>query len=155
MTTNLAGGEATDDDARNLELGKIQAADGWYISLDDEDNAGAWIGEKGLAEPLIIEGVAIITTYVPPQDASDKVCVAPEGTGKVFYLDMLDATAAFPSDADVRKERHVVLERGGIPPGGTVLITPEGVPTKCIGTECSEADFKLGIRKTFWYEVEK
>lgn len=158
VTINLAGGEgvdnAGDETVKKDELDFIASAEGWYIDLDDEDNPGSWIGEKGLAEPLIIEGVAIVTTYTPTNPATD-ICTASTGLGKVFFLDILDATPAFPSSLDARAERHHVLTRVGIPPSPNVVITKGGEPTLCIGTECEAADFGLGVRKTYWYEVEK
>jgi type IV pilus assembly protein PilY1 len=158
VTGNLAGGnsgaygDATADAARSAELARITAAEGWYINLDDE-NTGAWIGEKGLAEPLIIEGNAIVTTYVPDYTTSFDSCAPRAGYGKVFFLDMVDATPAFASSLDLRPERHVNLTRGGIPPSPNAIITKGGEPTICVGAECEKAEFGLGVRKTYWYEV--
>jgi type IV pilus assembly protein PilY1 len=152
-TANIAGGDAADDATRDAELASISGAEGWYIYLDDENNAGSWLGEKGLSEALIIEGVAIVTTYTPNLTYSADSCEPNIGLGKVFFLDMLDATPAFPSSIDVRGERHIKLARGGIPPTPNVVITDDGVPSICIGTECSKADLGLGVRKTYWYEV--
>mgnify|MGYP000264169328 CR=1 FL=1 len=73
---------------------------------------------------------------------------------RVFYLDVLDGSAAFPSNVDLRQERHTKLARSGIPPTPNVVITKGGEPTLCIGTECEAADFGLGARKTHWFEVE-
>ena len=155
VTLNIAGGDGADDAARDAELANITGAEGWYINLDDEDNPGTWIGEKGLAEALIVEGIAIVTTYTPNINAPTNSCEPNLGLGKVFFLDMIDATAAFPSSLDIRKDRHTDLARSGIPPSPNVIITKGGKPTLCIGTECKAADLGLGIRKTYWYEVEK
>ncbi|MCG6937282.1 MAG: hypothetical protein LJE83_03820 [Gammaproteobacteria bacterium] len=158
VTDNLAGGnsgaygDATADAARSAELALISAADGWYIDLDDE-NTGSWVGEKGLSEPLIIEGRAVVTTYVPDYTTSFDTCAPRAGYGKVFFLDMIDATPAFPSNLDLRPERHINLTRGGIPPSPNAIITKGGEPTLCIGAECQKAEFGLGVRKTYWYEV--
>jgi type IV pilus assembly protein PilY1 len=152
-TSNLAGGDSATDAARDIELADMQSKEGWYINLDDEANPGSWLGEKGLAEPLIIGGVAILTTYTPDLNPPADSCGPTLGLGKVYFLDLLDATAAFPTNLDVRSDRHIELARGGIPPTPNVIITKGGVPTLCIGTECGEAQFGLGVRKTYWYEV--
>jgi type IV pilus assembly protein PilY1 len=158
-TDNLAGGDggtgAAGDLVRDAELTKIQSADGWYIDLEDESNPGTWLGEKGLAEPLIIEGHMILTTYTPNVFASSNSCEPNIGLGKVFFMDLRDATPSFPQNVDKRPQRHISLQRGGIPPSPNVIITKGGRPTLCIGTECQAADFNLGVRKTYWYEVEK
>ncbi len=159
-TSNLAGGDAgtgaAGDTIRDAELASIQGAQGWYIKLDDENNTGAWLGEKGLAEALIVEGVAIVTTYTPDISVSATNSCEPNiGGGKVFFLDLLDATPAYPDGVDERPQRHTELARGGIPPSPNVIITKGGVPTLCVGTECGSANFGLGVRKTYWYEVEK
>jgi hypothetical protein len=157
-TKNLVAGDsgtgAAADAARAAELASIKAAEGWYIKLDDETTTGTWLGEKGLAEPLIIEGVAVVTTFTPITTTVTGSCVPQAGSGKVYYLDVLDASAAYPSDLDVRVDRHKNLARSGIPPSPNVVITKDGEPTLCIGTECELADFGLGVRKTYWYEVE-
>ena len=160
-TSNLAGGDAgagaAGDAIRDTELASIQGAEGWYIKLDDEANPGSWLGEKGLAEPLIVEGVAIVTTYTPNVDTATDSCTPNIGGGKVFFLDLFDATPAYPEGVDERPQRHSALARGGIPPSPNVIITggDDMVPTLCVGTECGEANFGLGVRKTYWYEVEK
>ena len=161
VTANLAGGDSgaqgnTGADAsRRAELAKIADAEGWYIDLEDEDNPGSWIGEKGLAEALIIEGVAMVSTYTPNIKTTTDICGPNEGLGKVFFLDILDATPAFPSNVDVRQDRQIKLVRGGIPPSPGGIITKGGEPTICVGTECQAADLGMGVRKTYWYEVEK
>ncbi len=161
VTDNLAGGDsgaignAVADASRKAELARIAAAEGWYIDLDDENNpgTGTWLGEKGLSEPLIVEGIAILTTYVPDFTTSVDSCAPKAGNGKVFFLDILDATPAYPQDIDKRPQRHIKLTRGGIPPSPNVIITKGGEPTLCIGAECKQADFGLGVRKTYWYEA--
>ncbi|MEE9356257.1 MAG: PilC/PilY family type IV pilus protein, partial [Methylococcaceae bacterium] len=160
-TSNLAGGDAgvgaAAETIRDAELASIQGADGWYIKLDDETSPGSWLGEKGLAEPLIIEGIAIVTTYTPNAATTLNSCTPNIGGGKVFFLDLLDATPAYPQSVDKRPQRHSKLARGGIPPSPSVIITggDDIVPTLCVGTECGAANLGLGVRKTYWHEVEK
>lgn len=157
VTLNLAGGDSATDADRDAELALIYAKQGWYIDLDNEDVPGTWIGEKGLAESLIIEGTAIVTTYTPAEPEAD-TCSPPEGIGKVFYLDIVDGTPEPPykiaGDSDARSERHVTLHRGGIPPPPNFIITKDG-RAGCIGTECQKTSDNVGVRKTYWYEVEK
>jgi len=152
---NLVGGDG--DEAQNTAAeAALNDNDGWYIKLDDATNSNTWIGEKGLAEVLIIEGVVVATTFIPKSAAiATNSCDPQSGIGKVFFVDLFDASPAFPSDADARSERHRVLAKGGIPPSPNVIITKGGEPTLCIGTECQEAPTTKGVRKTHWYEVEK
>ena len=152
---NIAGGDGADDATRDAEIANVQGAEGWYIDLEDENNPGTWLGEKGLAEPLILEGQVILSTYTPNMFSAANVCEPNIGLGKVFFMDIQDATPTYPAGIDKRPQRHVELARGGIPPSPNVIITPGGEPTLCIGTECGSADFDLGVHKTYWYEVEK
>jgi type IV pilus assembly protein PilY1 len=153
-TLNLVAGDGTDAQKAVAQTA-LDSTEGWFIKLDDETTTNTWIGEKVLSEPLIIEGVAIITTFTPVTTSVTGSCVPQAGSGKVFYLDVLDGSPAFPSNVDVREERHTQLARSGIPPSPNVIITKGGEPTLCIGTECEPANFGLGARKTYWYEVEK
>ena len=150
-TLNLVAGNGS---AAQNDIAKtaLDNSSGWYIKLDDGTNTNTWIGEKGLSEALLIEGVAVVTTFIPTFSASS--CVPQSGLGRVYYLDVLDGSAAFPSNLDVRTDRHKDLTRSGIPPTPNVIITKGGEPTLCIGTECEAAEFGLGARKTYWYEVE-
>jgi type IV pilus assembly protein PilY1 len=153
-TLNLIAGDGNETEKKAARTG-LDNADGWYIDLDDASNPGTWIGEKGLAEALILDGVVIVTTFTPTTSSTSTSSCAPQsGTGKVYFMDILDASPAYPTDSDGRTERPQELEKGGIPPSPNVIITKGGVPTLCIGTECQAADLSKGIRKTFWYEVE-
>jgi len=154
-TLNLAGGDGDDIENAAAETA-LDDAEGWYIELDDGTGSNTWVGEKGLAEVLILEGVVIATTFTPINDTSlTDSCKPQSGTGKVFFVDLFDASAAFPSDNDSRTDRFKVLSKGGIPPSPNVIIPKDGEPTLCIGTECESAELSKGVRKTLWYEVEK
>lgn len=152
-TLNLVAGDGTETQ-NGVAQTALDSSEGWFIKLDDETGSNTWVGEKGLSEPLIIEGVAVVTTFLPVTTVVSGSCVPQAGSGRVFYLDVLDGSAAFPSNVDLRQERHSKLARSGIPPTPNVVITKGGEPTLCIGTECEAADFGLGARKTHWFEVE-
>jgi type IV pilus assembly protein PilY1 len=142
-------------DASKSAVDDISSKEGWFIKLDDETPAGLFVGEKGLAEPLIVEGTMIVTTFIPNNTPTPGSCISQSGSGKVFYLDIQDATAAYPSNLDTREDRHIDLKKSGIPASPTVIITKDNAPTTCIGTECSSLSTQVGARRTFWYEVEK
>ena len=154
-TFNYVAGDGNSTQ-KTAALAGLAASEGWFIKLDDETVAANYVGEKGLAEALFIEGSLIITTYVPddPSITTSNCSKNSSGSGKVYFLDVLDASASYPSSSDVRQDRHVVLSKEGIPPSPNVIITKGGQPTLCIGTECRSADFSKGARRTFWYEVE-
>ncbi|HED35095.1 MAG TPA: pilus assembly protein PilY [Gammaproteobacteria bacterium] len=155
-TLNLVAG---DGDAAQNDAAKAALAttDGWYIFLDDETPAGNWLGEKGLSEALILEGTVIVTTYVPNTSGAASACSPKSGIGKVFVMDVLDASPVLGAATDKRPGRHLYggLAKGGIPPTPNVVVTKGGEPTLCVGTECKAADLIKGVRGTFWNEVEK
>ena len=154
-TDNIIGeGSASEKAAAVTDLG---SAKGWYISFNELD--GSWIGEKALAEPLILGGIALVTTYVPEDlDPSSTSCVPKAGTGIIYYVNVTDGTPTFNIAGTVdktREDRKEFLKRGGIPPSPTVILTEGGTPTLCVGTECGSASFGLNIQKMYWYEIEQ
>ncbi len=154
-TLNFASaGTGANQATTKQALADLESSEGWYIKLDDEQTPPSFVGEKGLAEPLIVDGVVLVTTFVPETGININSCTPKEGGGKAYFLDIVDATAAYPSDLDTRAERHKPLASAGIPPSPNVIITDSGVPTSCIGTECSSLGDNTGLRKSYWYEVE-
>lgn len=154
-TLNLAAGDGTDaqNDAAQLALSNTE---GWYIYLDDETDAGNWIGEKGLAEALILKGTVIVTTYTPGEKTTADGCLPKPGTGKSFFMNVLDASPVITASTDKRDGRHLYgVTKGGIPPTPNVVVTKGEEPALCIGTQCMDADLLRGARRTYWYEVEK
>jgi type IV pilus assembly protein PilY1 len=132
-------------------------AKGWYISFSELN--GSFIGEKALAEPLIIGGIGLVTTYVPEDlDPNAASCIPKAGTGIIYYVNVTDGTPTFNISGTVdktREDRREYLKRGGIPPSPSVIITEGGTPTLCIGTECGSANMNLSLQKMYWYEVEQ
>ena len=154
-TDNLIGeGSAAQKAAAVTNLG---SAKGWYIRFNELD--GSYIGEKALAEPLIIGGVGLVTTYVPEDlDPTSSSCVPKAGTGIIYYVNVTDGTPTFNIAGTVdktREHRKEFLKRGGIPPSPSVIITEGGTPTLCIGTECGSASMSLDLQKMYWYEIEQ
>ena len=159
-TLNLIGDDGTATQRSNAVV-SLANAKGWYITL--QEPGGAFIGEKGLSEPLILSGTAIVTTYIP-QDINPSpnasACQPRAGTGLIYYLNVTDGTPTFNLTSTTnttltREDRHNYLQRGGIPPSPSVIITKGGDSTLCVGTECWEAGLGLKLQKMYWYEVEQ
>ncbi len=155
-TTSNIIGEGSDSQI-NAAASALGAAKGWYITFS-ETGSGNFIGEKSLSEPLILNGTAIVTTYIPDDltGASVDACTPREGTGRVFYVNIVDGTPTYNNDGTVgltRADRWTYLKRGGIPPSPNVIITEEGM-ANCVGTECKKSLELDNIQKTYWYEKE-
>jgi len=154
-TSNVIGeGVQADVDAAKASL---NGAKGWYITFNEMD--GSFIGEKALSEPLILNGVAIFTTYIPGSiGATSASCTANDGTGAIYFVNAVDGTPTSDNTGDAdktREDRRVFLARGGIPPTPRVIITKDGIPTLCVGTECSKAGDVGTLQKMYWYEIEE
>lgn len=153
-TTDNVIGQDPDQTVKDTALTSLTNAAGWFISLEELD--GAFVGEKALSEPLLIGGVAIITTYTPASAGiNPSACTANDGTGAIYFLNVVDGTPTYDlsgTDGLTREDRKVFLDRGGIPPSPTVIITEEGTPTLCVGTECERAASIGAIQKMYWYE---
>ena len=155
-TTDNTIGEGA---AVDVEIAKTDLSDakGWYITFNEMD--GSFVGEKALSEPLILNGVAIFTTFIPAAAGlSDNSCKANDGTGAIYFVNVVDGTPTDDKTGDTvktREDRRVLLARGGIPPTPRVIITKDGIPTLCVGTECSKAGDVGTVQKMYWYEVEE
>ncbi len=136
----------------------LSSAAGWYITFS-ETTAPAFIGEKSLSEPLILNGVAIVTTYIPgglPGDSTGS-CWPREGVGSVYFVTIADGAPAHDNTGSgdkTREDRRTFLKHGGIPPSPKIIITDKGV-ARCIGAECSKSLEINAIQKTYWYEKEQ
>ena len=154
-TSNLIGqGSQLQIDAAKTSL---NGAKGWYITFNEMN--GAFVGEKALSEPLILNGVAIFTTFIPAAAGlTSNSCKANDGTGAIYFVNVVDGTPTDDNTGDLsktREDRRVLLARGGIPPTPRVIITKDGIPTLCVGTECSKAGDVGTVQKMYWYEVEE
>ena len=145
--------------AVDVEIAKTSLSDakGWYITFNEMN--GSFVGEKALSEPLILNGVAIFTTFIPAAAGlTNNSCKANDGTGAIYFVNVVDGTPTDDKtgdDAKTREDRRVLLARGGIPPTPRVIITKDGIPTLCVGTECSKAGNIGTVQKMYWYEVEE
>lgn len=140
------------------DLATLQASKGWYVSLYDS-TASAWVGEKGLAKTNIYAGVLYATTYTPPSQSTAQVtCSKDEGLGKLYALNVLNATAVYDYSGDgsvTSADRQSDLG-GGIPSELVIVIRDSGV-SGLVGTSGGAAK-PAGIPsgspryKTYWYQ---
>lgn len=155
-TTDNTIGEGGQND---IDIAKVDLNDakGWYITFSEM--GGSFVGEKALSEPLILNGVAIFTTFIPASAGlAGNSCTTNDGTGAIYFVNTVDGTPTGDNTGDsnlTREDRRVLLARGGIPPTPRVIITSDGVPTLCVGTMCSKAGEVGTVQKMYWYEVEE
>lgn len=128
---------------------------GWFFNL-----LGS--GEKNLAESVTLGGVVFFTTFQPGGSVSG--CSLSEGTGKVFAVNLADATAVYNYDttndtSGITLERSSTLASGGIPvevvPLGKDLILVQGQASG-LNTAATSNIVSTGTRtswKTFWYDL--
>ena len=145
----------SDDCATSLTTGSCNGSNigtGWFIDLGLGTTG---TGEKNLAAALTLGGVIFFSTFSPV--AATSACGLSEGTGKIFAVNLLDATAVFSIDIDNDSdpdnptlERFAELDSGGIPVetvplgGDDILILGSADPLRKTGATTSW--------KTFWYE---
>jgi len=135
----------------------LKGKQGWFITLQEVNED--CVGEKELSEPLILNGVAVFTTYIPASAGLATTSCSPnDGSGALYFVNVIDGTPTKDNTGDdtkTREDRRVLLARGGIPPTPRVIITTDAIPTLCVGTECSKADDVGTMQKMYWYEVEE
>ena len=155
-TTDNTIGEGTTTEIDTAKA-SLNGKKGWYITFSEI--GGAFVGEKALSEPLLLGGVAIFTTYIPASAGlTSSSCTANDGTGRIYFVNIVDGTPTSDRHGDgdeTRIDRSEFLDRGGIPPTPRVIITKDGIPTLCVGTECSKAGDVGTVQKMYWYEVEE
>jgi type IV pilus assembly protein PilY1 len=109
----------------------IKKSLGWKVELANlaEDGAKAFVGEKALAKPLVLNGVAYYTTFTPPQPKTAQqaqtvdACqpTADLGTAKSYAINILTGEGSNPS-----KKRAEEIG-GSIPAEPIAVFTPNGV----------------------------
>ena len=110
----------------------IKKSLGWKVELAVLDDGGAksFVGEKALAKPLVLNGIAYYTTFLPPQPkaadaqaATTDACqpTADLGKAKSYAINILTGEGAIPN-----KKRAEEIG-GGIPAEPIAVFTENGV----------------------------
>ncbi len=138
--------------SREDAIRRLSESRGWYIRL-------AGLGEKVMSSPLIVDGVAILSTFVP--QASTDPCLPGTGVGAAYYLNVSNATPAFDFFQPVagstltREDRKLNLKTPGIPPDTAFIVTEqEGELVNVVlhGKEVGEDPTSNAAVRTYWYE---
>ena len=128
---------------------------GWTIALQAD-------GEKALAAALTFGRSIFFTTFIPPTSISAQTCGPAEGSGRLYAVNLADATAVFNYNAaddtgtdsdrpNSTADRFDALKSGGIP--AQVVFIPPG---KILKPDLTIADTPGSNRATtFWQRVEE
>lgn len=140
---------------QSLDLSSSSAS-GWFITL------GAGNGEKVLAPSITLNGEIYFTTYTPPASTTNTNCEPPSGSGRLYHVNLFDATPVIPQagvsagstpPTPTVGDRVTNLERPGIPPAPSAMFrkTTDGVEIiLCVGTECDDLPNAIHMQETYW-----
>jgi len=64
------------------------------IDTSGATNIDSSLGEKGFGTPVVIRGVLLFTTFAPDPGATENVCLAGAGEGRIFALNFLTGEPA-------------------------------------------------------------
>ncbi len=141
--------EGSDQDARDAARTSLLGASGWYIQMENA-------GEKILSTALTFENNILFTSYQPDTSASTSACQVSVGTGRYYFMSIVDATpianlasAPLPARANRVKE----LKAGALPPSPQPVFTNDDVRI-LVGTEELPINVKSKILKTHWRAKE-
>lgn len=121
---------------------------GWKLEFEE-------VGEKSLATPTTLAKKVFVTTYLPEGGTSSGACTPSEGAGRLYALNLADASAVNDYDVsngdDMEKtDRHTDLDSGGIP--AEVVYVPFN---RILKPDLSIEDVGVSGRwKTYWYKKE-
>lgn len=134
ITAQCIGGAACPDDTA--------LATGWKLKL-------AASGEKGLSTPLTLDGVAFLTTFVPP-DPSTTTCIPAEGFSQIYAVALNNGRPTdftdFTNDSD-GNDRTRRAAASGLP-GVSTPVTTNNI---AVGSEVLKVPARQYWR-TFWRE---
>jgi type IV pilus assembly protein PilY1 len=128
-TTEVLNNTTTEITVLDGAKESIKKSLGWKVELAVLGDGGAksFVGEKALAKPLVLNGIAYYTTFLPPQpkaaDATTDACqpTVDLGKAKSYAINILTGEGAIPN-----KKRAEEIG-GGIPAEPIAVFTENGV----------------------------
>jgi type IV pilus assembly protein PilY1 len=143
--------DSEDTNVNLLDLKDDEDKGGWSLNLKEE--SGEWVGEKGLAPPVISDKKVFFTTYIPPAKQMD-ACFFDEGKSRIYRLDLLSGNPLNKEEPFVEAGPGIVTEplvmnmvekdeEGHTKKGGTKVYNPKG-------TLLDESP--PPIQRTFWMQ---
>jgi type IV pilus assembly protein PilY1 len=176
-TPNLI--QESDGGKVQIEVDKMRESMGWYLCLtensvcddsaasfgDGDNEASAWIGEKGLASPIILDGKVFFTTYLPTSDTEtdpSDICnvIVPEGQSRMYALDLLTGGAAYDFDKtnndgenDLKSSDRYMSLRDGITSDISAMLLENGefrLLTNDLSTLRNAPSIRSDLQPTFW-----
>ncbi len=156
--TNNCLQDGNNSDCTDLVGGTLpKLANGWKLRLNhcEDLSVATDCGEKGLAQPLIIQGLVFFTTYIPPApNVAATSCGPKEGSGLFYALSLFDTSAVLDFNLSnnvggvVVKDRYDKLASPGIPPEPVSLS-----PSLLLRPDLEPQPIPVGASaQTFWYE---
>jgi len=118
-TFNLIQEAASQIDRDNASTA-LRNANGWFITMENS-------GEKILASALTFENHIVFTTYQPEANQNLSACQVSLGTGRFYYMSVVDATPVSNNlSTSTRADRVSQLPFSGIPPEPTPYFPDDG-----------------------------
>jgi len=158
-----------EDSGFDAAVDAARAKTGWYIDLKEptaqttaEGLTTNWVGEKGLATPVIFDDIIFQTTYVPASDVTAQVtCSKTEGEARLYALNLLTAASAidFDESGSLETSDRYTTVGGGIP-SELVVVIREGGVTGLVGVSGGTATPNIGggqspVGRTYWWQGKK
>jgi type IV pilus assembly protein PilY1 len=84
----------------SVKVDGLKDSKGWYVNLNRQPDSEKenWVGEKGLAAPIVLKGKVYFTTYLPPSGEQKDPCKPSEGKSFLYSLDILTGETALNND---------------------------------------------------------
>lgn len=143
--------DVTNETSKTSSSSLLTGKNGWYINLGTQ---AGFEGEKVLGEPIIFDGKAIFTTYLP--NATLDSCGASPGKSVQYSVDIRNGAAPTDGDSFNYSDRIVIDDIIGITSGAKIIYTDNGNKVLTL-TNTNLEDMGVakgtGIFREFWFKL--